>query len=43
VATPAAPAPQAADPLPQAAKPISGFALLAQVLWGFLGRLFGRG
>ncbi|SRR5579871_1203095 len=42
-----APAPQsiapAPKPAPQAAKPISGFALMANVLRGFLRRLFGRG
>jgi carbon monoxide dehydrogenase subunit G len=32
----------AASPVPPAAKPISGFALMAQVLWAFIGRLFGR-
>jgi uncharacterized protein len=30
------------QPVPPAAKPISGFALMANVLWGFLRRLFGR-
>ncbi len=30
------------QPAPPAAKPISGFALMANVLWGFLRRLFGR-
>jgi carbon monoxide dehydrogenase subunit G len=41
-ATPApAPSPQpAAAPLPQAAKPISGFALMASVLWNSIKRLF---
>jgi len=28
--------------MPPAAKPISGFALIANVVWGFLKRLFGR-
>jgi carbon monoxide dehydrogenase subunit G len=41
-----APAPQsaapAAAPAPPAAKPISGFAVMANVLWGFLRRLFRR-
>jgi carbon monoxide dehydrogenase subunit G len=32
----------AQQPAPQAAKPISGFALMANVLWRFLSRLFGR-
>jgi carbon monoxide dehydrogenase subunit G len=32
-------APQA-EPLPQAAKPISGFALMAQVIWNSIKRLF---
>ena len=32
----------AQEPAPLAAKPISGFALMANVLWGFLRRLFGR-
>src|SRR6266404_997895 len=35
------PAP-AQQPAPPAAKPISGFALMANVLWGFLRRLFRR-
>jgi carbon monoxide dehydrogenase subunit G len=35
----AASAPQA-EPLPQAAKPISGFALMAQVIWNSIKRLF---
>jgi uncharacterized protein len=35
-------APPAQQPAPQAAKPISGFALMANVLWSFLRRLFGR-
>jgi uncharacterized protein len=43
---PPTPSPQAAAPIPQptppAAKPISGFALMANVLWRFLKRLFGR-
>ena len=43
---PPAPAAQltvsAPQPAPPAAKPISGFALMANVLWGFLKRLFGR-
>jgi hypothetical protein len=30
------------EPAPLAAKPISGFALMANVLWGFLRRLFHR-
>ena len=43
-ATPQSPAPAARlQPAPPAAKPISGFALMANVLWGFLKRLFGRG
>jgi uncharacterized protein len=44
-ATPAAPVPQAAasPPVPPAVKPISGFALMAKVLWAFIGRLLGRG
>jgi len=41
-----APAPQstapAQQPKPPAAKPISGFALMAKLLWGFLRRLFRR-
>ena len=41
-----APAPQSTapeqPPAPPAAKPISGFALMAKVLWVFLGRLFRR-
>jgi uncharacterized protein len=37
---PAAPPPQ---PAPPVAKPISGFALMGQVLWAFLKRLFGFG
>ena len=44
--TPAARAPQPAEPaaVPQpAAKPISGFALMANVLWLAVKRLFGRG
>ena len=32
----------AQQPAPPAAKPISGFALMANVLWGFLRRLFRR-
>jgi uncharacterized protein len=39
------PAPQSPAPSPRsapAAKPISGFALMAKVLWRFLRRLFGR-
>ncbi len=32
----------AQQPAPPAAKPISGFALMASVLWGFLRRLFRR-
>jgi carbon monoxide dehydrogenase subunit G len=39
---PRAPGPQSAAATPQPAKPISGFALMANVLWGFLKRLFGR-
>jgi carbon monoxide dehydrogenase subunit G len=43
---PPTPSPQAAAPIPQptppAAKPISGFALMANVLWRSLKRLFGR-
>jgi uncharacterized protein len=43
---PPTPSPRAAAPIPQptppAAKPISGFALMANVLWRFLKRLFGR-
>jgi carbon monoxide dehydrogenase subunit G len=43
-ATPSVSAPQAAvPPVPRAAKPVSGFALLAQVLWAFLRRMFRRG
>jgi uncharacterized protein len=45
-ATDGAPASQAAapsPPVPQAAKPISGFALMARVLWASLRRLLGRG
>jgi carbon monoxide dehydrogenase subunit G len=38
--SPAAPAPPPAAP---AGKPISGFALMAQVLWASIRRLFGRG
>lgn len=45
--SPAAPVPQSIAPAlqaaPPAAKPISGFALMANVLWAFLKRLFGRG
>ena len=37
------PAAPAAAPAAPAARPISGFALMAQVLWAFIGRLFGRG
>jgi hypothetical protein len=38
----ASPAPQpTAAPLPQAAKPISGFTLMASVLWNSIKRLFG--
>ena len=41
-ATTASPAPQpSAAPLPQAAKPISGFSLMASVLWNSIKRLFG--
>ena len=36
----AAAAPPAAAPLPQAAKPISGFTLMAQVLWNAVKRMF---
>jgi len=43
-ATSQSPAPAAPlQPAPPAAKPISGFGLMANVLWGFLKRLFGRG
>jgi hypothetical protein len=35
-------APAAAQPAPPAAKPISGFALMANVLWAAVKRLFGR-
>jgi uncharacterized protein len=35
-------APQSTAPLPSTAKPISGFALMASMLWGFLKHLFGR-
>jgi len=43
-ATPQSPTPAAPlQPAPPVAKPISGFALMANVLWGFLKRLFGRG
>jgi len=43
-ATPQSPAPAAPlQPAPPAAKPISGFGLMANVSWGFLKRLFGRG
>ena len=42
-ATPPAPAPQAPAPQsPPAAKPISGFALMARVIWDAIMRLFGR-
>jgi uncharacterized protein len=34
------PAPPSAQPLPQAAKPISGFALMASVIWNSIKRLF---
>jgi carbon monoxide dehydrogenase subunit G len=41
-ATTASPAPQpSAAPLPQAARPISGFSLMASVLWNSIKRLFG--
>ena len=44
--SPASPGPQSAastpQPAPPAAKPISGFALMAKVLWGFVRRLFGH-
>ena len=44
--SPAASGPQSVAPVrrfaPSAAKPISGFALMTKVLWGFLRRLFGR-
>jgi carbon monoxide dehydrogenase subunit G len=36
------PAPEAAQPAPPTAKPISGFALMANVLWAAIKRLFGR-
>jgi len=36
-------APRGSAPDAPAAKPISGFTLMAQVLWGFLRRLLGRG
>lgn len=39
-APPASPPAPAAQPLPQAAKPISGFSLLASVLWNSIKRLF---
>jgi uncharacterized protein len=43
---PLAPAPQSSAPVPlpspPAARPISGFALIANVLWQFFKRLFGR-
>jgi len=41
-AAPQSPAPAAVQPTTSAAKPISGFALMANVLWAFLKRLFGR-
>jgi carbon monoxide dehydrogenase subunit G len=42
---PSASPPQAApqQPLPPAAKPISGFALMARVIWDAIARLFGGG
>jgi hypothetical protein len=43
-ATPAPAVPRHSEPLPPpapAAKPISGFALMAQVLWNSIKRLFG--
>src|SRR5579862_8188410 len=43
-ATPASrPAPSAAQPAPATAKPISGFALMANVMWTAIKRMFGRG
>ena len=36
------PGPAAAQPAPPAAKPISGFALMANVMWAAIRRMFGR-
>jgi uncharacterized protein len=42
-AAPSAPQATAQQPLPPAAKPISGFSLMARVIWDAIARLFGGG